>query len=58
MKQMNNSKKVYMVPMLEVMNARVEKGFAGSGDALVSNTETVDPTTNPSGNSHGGLEMD
>ena len=56
---MNNSKKVYMTPMLEVMNARVEKGFAGSGDAMVNNTETVDPTTNPgTGNSHGGLEMD
>lgn len=29
---MNNSKKVYMTPTLEVMNARVEKGFAGSGN--------------------------
>lgn len=58
MKQMENSKKVYMTPMLEVMNARVEKGFAGSGDSLVD-TETVNPTENPgTGNSHTGLDLD
>lgn len=28
---MKNVKKAYMTPMVEVMNARVEKGFAGSG---------------------------
>ena len=58
MKQMNNSKKVYMTPMLEVMNARVEKGFAGSGDSLVDNMEPVNPSNPGTGNSHGGLEMD
>jgi hypothetical protein len=29
---MKNSKKTYMTPMVDVMNARVEKGFAGSVD--------------------------
>ena len=29
---MKNVKKAYMTPMVEVMNARVEKGFAGSCD--------------------------
>lgn len=29
---MKNVKKAYMTPMVEVMNARVEKGFAGSGN--------------------------
>ena len=29
MKEMN--KKNYMSPMVEILNARVEKGFAGSG---------------------------
>ena len=28
---MKNNKKAYLAPMVEVMNARVEKGFAGSG---------------------------
>ncbi len=28
---MKNMKKAYLAPMVEVMNARVEKGFAGSG---------------------------
>lgn len=30
MKEMNN-KKNYISPMVEILNARVEKGFAGSG---------------------------
>ena len=51
---MNNSKKVYMTPMLEVMNARVEKGFAGSGEGNLTDSE---PYVN--GDSHGNqLEMD
>lgn len=54
MKQMNNSKKVYMTPMLEVMNARVEKGFAGSGEGQ----SLTDPEPYIPGGSHGGLEMD
>ncbi len=29
---MKNNKKAYLAPMVEVMNARVEKGFAGSGN--------------------------
>ena len=54
MKQMNNSKKVYMAPMLEVMNARVEKGFAGSGEAPLTQGEPyVD-----GGNHQGNLDMD
>lgn len=55
---MNSSKKVYMTPMLEVMNARVEKGFAGSGesgDALIP-LEPVDP--NSTGTTHSGLDLD
>ena len=54
MKQLENSKKVYMTPMLEVMNARVEKGFAGSGDHLVDPEESV----NPSGTHTGQFDMD
>ena len=38
---MKNNKKAYLAPMVEVMNARVEKGFAGSG-------------TTPSGNPFDG----
>ncbi len=30
---MKNMKKAYLAPMVEVMNARVEKGFAGSGSS-------------------------
>jgi hypothetical protein len=37
---MKNVKKAYMTPMVEVMNARVEKGFAGSGSV----TPTPGPT--------------
>lgn len=33
MKQVNNNKKAYLAPMVEVMSARVEKGFAGSKPA-------------------------
>jgi len=46
MKKMNN-KKAYMAPMVEVMNARVERGFQGSGSGIPSNLEPVnDQTTN------------
>jgi hypothetical protein len=31
---MKENKKNYMTPMVEFMNARVEKGFAGSGDTI------------------------
>lgn len=30
---MKNMKKAYLAPMVEVMNARVEKGFAGSASS-------------------------
>ena len=33
MKEMN--KKNYMSPMVEILNARDEKGFAGSGDSTL-----------------------
>jgi hypothetical protein len=33
MKEMN--KKNYMSPVVETLNARVEKGFAGSGDSTL-----------------------
>lgn len=57
---MNNSKKVYMTPMLEVMNARVEKGFAGSGDPFVDNTEPIEEGNggNGGGNHSGLIDMD
>ena len=50
MKQINN-KKAYMTPMVEFMNARVEKGFAGS------TTNPLDQGTDqllPSGNNDSG----
>lgn len=34
---MKNMKKAYLAPMVEVMNARVEKGFAGSGSSSQGN---------------------
>jgi hypothetical protein len=37
-KEMKNNKKAYLAPMVEVMNARVEKGFAGSGNTPSGNT--------------------
>ena len=39
---MKNVKKAYMTPMVEVMNARVEKGFAGSGSGHVTPTPDGD----------------
>lgn len=30
----NKTKTIYMTPMVEFLNARVEKGFAGSGDNI------------------------
>lgn len=46
---MKNNKKAYLAPMVEVMNARVEKGFAGSGN--VAPGPNVGPFTpvNPKG---------
>ena len=40
---MKNNKKAYLAPMVEVMNARVEKGFAGSG-STPSGQDPFDPT--------------
>lgn len=55
---MNSNKKVYMTPMLEVMNARVEKGFAGSGS---DSSNPLDGQLEPvvgSGDNTGDFEMD
>lgn len=41
---MKNVKKAYMTPMVEVMNARVEKGFAGSGIDGTGRTTMIMPT--------------
>lgn len=46
---MKNVKKAYMTPMVEVMNARVEKGFAGSGSGHVT------PGPNPGDGFMGGI---
>ena len=35
---MKNNKKAYMTPMVEIMNARVEKGFQVSGEPEISGT--------------------
>jgi len=40
---MKNMKKAYLAPMVEVMNARVEKGFAGSGNAGGNNGGYINP---------------
>ena len=39
MKEMN--KKNYLSPMVEIMNARVEKGFAGSGSGSTTPTDPI-----------------
>ena len=41
---MKNNKKIYMVPMVEIMNARVEKGFqASSGSTNPENNLNILP---------------
>ena len=45
------NKKNYMSPMVEILNARVEKGFAGSGNTdphapVPGGLEGVDPNGN------------
>ena len=46
MKQINN-KKAYMTPMVECMNARVEKGFAGSTtNPINQNPDQLTPSGN------------
>ena len=44
---MKNVKKAYMTPMVEVMNARVEKGFAGSGVTPGQQNDGTGRTTMP-----------
>lgn len=55
------NKKNYMSPMVEILNARVEKGFAGSGSldphsAVPGDLEGVDP--NPNDNNTDGSDFD
>lgn len=38
-----NKTKTYCTPFVEVLNARVEKGFAGSGETPVPPTPPVNP---------------
>lgn len=52
---MKNNKKAYLAPMVEVMNARVEKGFAGSGSAPINPNDPTQPIT-PSGR-HANFSM-
>ncbi|MBR3080317.1 MAG: hypothetical protein IKH01_10995 [Prevotella sp.] len=52
MKQINN-KKAYMTPMVEFMNARVEKGFAGS-DAPNNPVDQNPDQLTPSGRDDSG----
>lgn len=54
MKKMNN-KKAYMAPMVEVMNARVERGFQGSGEGVITNTG-LEPVNNQTTNTINGDE--
>lgn len=45
---MKMNKKAYMAPMVEIMNARVEKGFQVSGtdpDARLSDLEPIEGST-------------
>lgn len=44
-------KKEYNAPMLEIMNCRVERGFAGSGN------EGSDPVTTPFTDPEGNLDQ-
>lgn len=46
MKEMN--KKNYMSPVVETLNARVEKGFAGSGDSTLGGS-VLPPRENQDG---------
>ena len=56
MKQINN-KKAYMTPMVEFMNARVEKGFAGSTNPVDQNPDQLTPSgRDDSGNM--GFDLD
>ena len=40
---MKNNKKAYMTPMVEIMNARVEKGFQVSGQTEPEISGTLEP---------------
>ena len=56
MKHINN-KKAYMTPMVEFMNARVEKGFAGSTNPVDQNPDQLTPSgRDDSGNM--GFDLD
>ena len=48
-----NSKKMYTTPMVEVLDARVERGFEGSLAPTGSNEDLIS-----SGEVHGGSDFD
>lgn len=50
MKEMN--KKNYLSPMVEIMNARVEKGFAGSGSGSTTPTDPITGSSELPGVTH------
>ena len=47
----------YFAPQVEVLNARVEKGFQMSGDPLATGTSTNEELAD-SGEVHGGDDFD
>ena len=47
----------YFAPQVEVLNARVEKGFQMSGDPMATGNGTSEALTN-SGEVHGGDDFD
>jgi len=50
-------KRVYLTPKVELIEARVEKGFAGSGTADPQTSRANEALT-ASGNSYGGDDFD
>lgn len=55
-----NNKREYDAPMVELMEARVEKGFVGSGEVEPQPQETSGSTEGltGSGDSYGGNDFD
>ena len=57
-KDMKEVKKMeYFAPQVEVLNARVEKGFQMSGDPMATGNGTTEELAN-SGEVHGGDDFD
>ena len=52
----HNTKREYNAPMVEVLAARVERGFQGSGDGMVPTGSNEDLIN--SGEVHGGSDFD